>query len=194
MKRTTLNLIILFLITILSTPVFSQQAYHIKSHSLVVKGTSNIHDWTANAEKADGNFKLMVSDGKIAEVDAFSVRVVAKSLKGSKGDIMDRKIEDALDVDKNPYITFKSNGGTISEKSGTYKVTANGTLTIAGISQKVTIDALGKVLPNGDIEFSGTKKLRMTDYKVDPPKAMLGALTTGNEVILQFKVVLGDVL
>jgi len=49
------------------------------------------------------------------------------------------------------------------------------------------------VLPNGDIEFSGTKKLRMTDYKVDPPTAMLGALTTGDEVILQFKVVLGDV-
>ncbi len=193
MKRTTLNLVIILLTTLFSAPVFSQQAYRIKSHNLVVKGTSNLHDWTANAEKADGNFKLIVNEGKIAEVDAFSLKVDAKSLKGSKGNIMDKKIEDALDADKNPYISFKSGGGTVTEKSGTYKITANGILTIAGTSQKVTIDALGKVLPNGDIEFSGTKKLRMTDYKVDPPTAMLGALTTGDEVILQFKVVLGDV-
>lgn len=193
MTRTTLNLIMLLLGFIITESVFAQQVYQVKTHSIVVKGTSNLHDWTANAEKANGDFKVVVDDGKITEVNAVDFKVDAKSLKGSKGNIMDKKIENALDADKNPYISFKSTGGTVSEKSGTYKITANGTLTIAGFSQKVTIDALGKVLPNGDIEFSGTKKLRMTDYKIDPPTAMLGTLTTGNEIILLFKVVLGNV-
>lgn len=192
MKRTALNLVIMLLGFLLTAPVFAQQAYQVKSHSIIVKGTSNLHDWTANAQKANGKFNVKVDNGKLESVNAVDLKVDATSLKGSKGNIMDKKIEDALNADKNPYISFKSTGGAVTEKSGTYKVTANGILTIAGSSQKVTIDALGKVLPNGDIEFSGTKKLRMTDYNVDPPTAMLGTLTTGDEVILQFKVVLGN--
>ncbi len=112
MKRTTLNLVIILLTTLFSAPVFSQQAYRIKSHNLVVKGTSNLHDWTANAEKADGNFKLIVNEGKIAEVDAFSLKVDAKSLKGSKGNIMDKKIEDALVLIKIHIYPLVS-GGTV---------------------------------------------------------------------------------
>jgi polyisoprenoid-binding protein YceI len=192
MKRTALNLVVILIGFLFAAPVFAQQAYQVKNHSIIVKGTSNLHDWTANAEKANGNFNVVVNDGKIAAVNAVDLKVDAKSLKGSKGNIMDKKIAEALNANKNQYISFKSTGGTVTEKSGTYKVTANGILTIAGNSQRVTIDALGKVMPNGDIEFTGTKKLRMTDYKVDPPTAMLGTLTTGDEVILQFKVVLGD--
>lgn len=175
---------------LLPVSLLAQSTFEVKSHSIVVAGTSNLHDWTANAEKVNGNVKVKVDNGKIAAVQNVDLRVDAKSLKGSKGSIMDSKIEDALNADKNPYIQFKSTGGSVTEKSGSYKVSANGVLTIAGVSQNVTVDAVGKVLPNGDIEFSGTKKLKMTDYKVDPPKAMLGTLTTGDEITLSFKVIL----
>lgn len=193
MKRTALNLIIIILGVALSSPLLAQQTYQVKSHSIVVEGTSNLHDWTASAEQANGSFKVNVDDGRIASINAVELKVDAKSLKSSKGNIMNSKIIEALKAKKNPYISFKSTGGAVSEKSGTYKITANGVLTIAGTSQNVSVDAHGKVLPNGDIEFTGAKKLKMTDYNVDPPTAMLGTMTTGNEVTLTFKVVLKTV-
>lgn len=190
MKRTALNLAIILLGVLFSTSILAQEAYQVKSHSIVVAGTSNLHDWTANAEKVSGNFKVDVSNGKLTAINTVDVKVDASSLKGSKGSIMDNKIDDALEVKKNPNISFKANGGKVTENGGTYKVTANGVLTIAGVSQNVTIDAVGKLLPSGEIEFSGKKKIKMTDYKVEPPTAMLGTLTTGDEVTLSFKVVL----
>lgn len=192
MKSKILNLIILVLI-VLPFPMLAQQVFEVKTHSIVVAGTSNLHDWTANAEKVNGNFKVKVDNGKIAAVNAVDVKVDTKSLKSSKGGIMDSKIQDALDAKKNPTISFRSTSGTVNEKAGAYKISANGVLTIAGVSQNVVVDAVGKVLPNGDIEFTGTKKIKMTDYKVDPPTAMLGTLTTGDEVTLTFKIVLKTV-
>lgn len=187
MKKHILNLVAL--VWMLLPVTMMAQSYEVKSHSIIVAGTSNLHDWTANAQKVNGNIKLQVNNGKIAALQGVELRVDAKSLKGSKGSIMDSKIEDALNAKKNPYITFKSTSGTITEKAGSYKVLANGVLTIAGVSQNVTVEAIGKILPNGDIEFTGTKKLKMTDYKVDPPTAMLGTLTTGDDINLTFKVI-----
>lgn len=188
MKKITL----VFLLAGIMVPflIQAQQTYKIKSHNLVIAGTSNLHDWTATAEKATGLFTIKLNDNKIASVSAFDFKVDANSLKGSKGNIMNSKIVDALKAKKNPNITFKSTGGNFTEKAGVYRIAANGILTIAGKSQNVTVEAQGKLLPNGDIEFSGARKLKMTDYNIDPPTAMLGTMTTGNEITLNFKLTL----
>ncbi len=193
MKRITQNLIILLIGMTMPFMALAQQQYQLKSHSLVISGTSNLHDWTANAEKVNGTFKIAVDNNKVTGINAFELKVDATSLKGSKGNIMNSKIVDALNAKKHPNITFKSTGGNITEKSGVYKVLSSGVLTIAGKSQNISIEAQSKVLPNGDIEFTGTKKLKMTDYNIDPPTAMLGTMTTGDEITLTFKVVLKTV-
>lgn len=193
MKRLTLNLLIVLFATVVPFSVFAQKTYQVKSQNLVVSGTSNLHDWTANVSKANGSAQLDVTNGKLNSVQNIDLKVDAQSLKGSKGNIMDGKIKDALNAKKFPTITYKAAKGTVTEQSGTYKVTTNGTLTIAGVSQNVTLDAVGKVLPNGDIEFSGVKKLKMTDFKINPPTAMLGTLTTGNDITLNYKVVLSNI-
>jgi polyisoprenoid-binding protein YceI len=185
-----LALILLLAGTLIPFLSQAQQSYKIKSHNLIISGTSNLHDWTATAEKASGMFNIKFNEKKMASVNAFELKVDANSLKGSKGSIMNSKIIDALKAKKNPYITFKSTGGNLNEKSGVYKISVNGILTIAGKSQNVIVEAQGKMLPNGDIEFSGARKLKMTDYNIDPPTAMLGTLTTGDEVTLNFKLTL----
>lgn len=190
MNRKTLTLLIILLGVLLPVPLISQNTYIIKSCSIVVAGTSNIHDWTAEVGKSSGIFKLKVEKGKVASVQSVDLKVDAQSLTGSKGSIMNSKIKDALKSKKNPFITYESTSITVTDRSVNSKVVANGVLNIAGTPQNVSIEVTGKVLPNGDIEFSGTKKLKMTDYKVEPPKAMLGALTTANDVTLTFKVIL----
>ena len=43
---------------------------------------------------------------------------------------------------------------------------------------------------DGSITFNGSKKLKMTDYGIKPPTALLGTMTTGDEVEIVFQVTL----
>ena len=38
----------------------------------------------------------------------------------------------------------------------------------------------------GTIDFSGSQKIKMTDYGVTPPKALFGALVTGDDITISF--------
>jgi polyisoprenoid-binding protein YceI len=167
----------------------AQSIFEIASHSMTVAGTSNLHDWTAEVEKLKGSFMVKMMNGKIVDIQDFSIIIDAQSFKSSKGSIMNSKINDALSSKKHPQISYKlTKVEKLTENPGTYRVNTTGTLNIAGVNQTVSIDAIGKILPNGNIEFTGNKKIKMTDFKVEPPTAMFGALTTGDEVTLTFKV------
>ena len=63
-----------------------------------------------------------------------------------------------------------------------------GNLTIAGATKPLEIIFDAKVSSN-KIVLSGSKSLKMTDFKIDPPKAMFGTITTGDEVIIKFETV-----
>ena len=40
------------------------------------------------------------------------------------------------------------------------------------------------------ITFNGSYKLKMTEYKVDPPTAMLGAIKTGDGIEVKYNLIL----
>jgi hypothetical protein len=46
---------------------------------------------------------------------------------------------------------------------------------------KAMIPAKGKLV------FEGSQKIKMTDYGVSPPTALLGVLKTDNDIVLNFK-------
>lgn len=174
----------------LSTAIFAQTTYEVKSHNLLIEGTSNIHDWTAEVEDVKGTFNLKLEKGKLVDIEKLSVKVKANSLKGSKGSIMDSKINDALNTKKHPEILFSlSKVNSISEASGEFKISTLGQLNISGVTKSVNLSAVGKITSGGEIEFTGSTKLKMSDFKVDPPTAMFGALTTGDEITLTYRVV-----
>ncbi|HEV8515870.1 MAG TPA: YceI family protein, partial [Cyclobacteriaceae bacterium] len=67
---------------------------------------------------------------------------------------------------------------------------AVGNLTMAGETKPVTLEASGKLLPNGDIQIELSKTLNMTEYKMIPPTAMLGAIKVGEVVTVKLNIVL----
>lgn len=189
MKR-IIGLIVFAMVMVMSLAINAQTTYEVKSHSLVIEGTSNIHDWTADAEDVKGVFNLKVENGKIVEIDRLSVKVNAKSLKGSKGSIMNSKINDALNTKKYPEISF--NLSEVTSISGTpenFKINTNGQLKISGVTKPVALSAVGRVISGGEIEFSGTTKFKMSEFNVSPPTALFGALTTSDEIKLIYKIV-----
>lgn len=189
MKR-TIGIMVFVLAMALPFVMNAQIVYEVKSHSLTIEGTSNLHDWTADVEDVKGTFNIKVENGKIVDVPNLAIKVDATSLKGSRGNIMNSKINEALNSKKHPEITFRMNRvNSITENPGSYRLSTSGILNVSGVNRNVTLNAVGRILPGGDIEFSGTTKLKMSDFNVSPPTAMFGALTTGDEITLNYKVV-----
>lgn len=189
MKR-LIGIVAVGLVLALNTSILAQTHYEVKSHNVVIEGTSNLHDWTADVENLKGNFRIKVEDNKIVEIENLTVKVDANSLKGSRGNMMNSKIYEALNSKKHPEISYELRKvNSISENPGSFRLNTTGVLQVSGVSKPVNLNATGKLLPSGEIEFAGSTKIKMSDFSVKPPTAMFGALTTGDEVNLKYTVV-----
>jgi polyisoprenoid-binding protein YceI len=71
-------------------------------------------------------------------------------------------------------------------------VNLTGTLEMAGTTQPIDLVASYKVLPNGDFQITGNKNVKMSEYKMTPPKAMMGTIKVGDEVNIRFDITFSD--
>ncbi|ELR72488.1 hypothetical protein C900_01483 [Fulvivirga imtechensis AK7] len=152
-----------------------------------VSGTSSLHDWTMTSSEGKGEAVITAEAKALQSIEQLSVTMKAESLKSGKSG-MDGNAYKALKTGKNPDIKFNlKNVKSIEKKGDYYQVMAEGTLTIAGESR--TVDVVTKAYPNGNtIRFTGSKTFNMTDFKVDPPTALLGTIKTGDEITINFSL------
>jgi polyisoprenoid-binding protein YceI len=66
-----------------------------------------------------------------------------------------------------------------------------GDLTIAGKTRNIELTGMAYIKENGKILFDGSRSLKMTEYGIDPPTAMMGAMQVGDNVTIKFKVYFG---
>jgi len=57
---------------------------------------------------------------------------------------------------------------------------------MAGGSGIMSIPFKGKVLDDSTFQVKGTFSLKMTEFGIDPPTAMLGTLKTGDKITLDY--------
>jgi len=168
----------------------AQGNFRSAQFTLSIKGTSNLHDWESVAKEARANGSITVEDGTLKAIPSLTVEVPVKSIKSPKGSVMDNKTYDALKAKSNPNITFKLDKvNSLVKKGDAYDISATGSLSIAGVTNKIDMQVKGKT--SGDsVTFSGSKKMKMTDFKIDPPTALFGTMTTGNDIEIVFSVTL----
>ena len=152
--------------------------------SLSIHGTSSLHDWESVVNQVTGEFVLNND-----QIESLVLSVPVLSIKSKDEEkLMDKKTYEALKSNKNPLITFKLTQPAkpiISES--TAELTLTGDLTIAGITKKITFKSNG--IKNGATYiFRGNIPLKMSDFKIDPPTAMLGLIKTGDQINLKFNV------
>lgn len=168
---------------------FGQGEYRISNFSLAIKGTSNLHDWESTAKEVRANGSMTVAAGVLKSIQSLQVEIPVKMIKSAKGSIMDNKTYDALKANSNPNIVYKLEKVTsLNKKGDAYDINTSGYLSIAGATNKIDLYVSGKVGGDGSLTFSGSKKLKMTDYKIKPPTALLGTMTTGDEIEIVFQV------
>jgi hypothetical protein len=182
-----------FIILAGTAPLTAQDIYEINSYSkatsITVSGTSNIHDWNMTSPALVCS-ALMAYDNtgsaSTLNVSKFEFSVAVKTLKSGKGK-MDDKTYTALKADKHSIITYKLISATASSyKKDGFNIQSTGTLTIAGVTKQIDMMVACQVKPDGTIICVGSKKLKMTDYDVQPPTALLGTITSGNDITISF--------
>lgn len=176
------------LMMIFTLQISQAQTYQLSNatSTLVVDGTSNIHDWQINAENQQGKLTADFEDGKLTKIQQLDFSVTAESLKSGKSG-MDKNTYKALNTSKYKHIVFKLTkvNSITSSGSNTFKVATTGSLMIAGATKPIDITFDVKV-EGSKISLSGSKTLKMTDFGVDPPKAMFGTITTGDAIDIKF--------
>lgn len=151
--------------------------------SVLILGTSTVHDWESVAEDNSGTAMLRVEDNMLVTIDNLSFTAMVKGIKSGKRK-MDSKTYDAFDAKKNPEITFNFQELTnITEDS----LSAKGTLSMAGESRPVEM-MVGWSLEGPDtVVFSGVYTVSMPEYKMKPPTAVFGTIKTGEDVRVEFR-------
>jgi len=162
-----------------------------KDYTVTILGTSNLHNWNETVGTVFGDGSATWNADGSFDLDAINLKMQVNSIKSDMGSIMNNNTYKALKEDHNPQIVFTLNTPVKSIKAGAIvtTVSAKGTLTIAGVTKN--IDMLIKVAaPNhGYLTFEGSQTVKMTDYGISPPTALLGTLRTGNDITINFKTV-----
>ncbi len=181
-KKTTLLAGFLLLTTSL---VFSQKAYTLKSHKMSIDGTSSLHDWTSDVTKVEWAGQLTIDGTSVKAIQNVVVTIAVESIKSEKGGMMDDKTYEAFKYEKNPSIIFKLTDATVNGNN----IQANGTLTMAGVTKPIVMNVAAKVSGDGSVHLSGSQKINMKDYKMTPPKAVMGTIKVGEKVTFLFEMV-----
>jgi polyisoprenoid-binding protein YceI len=164
----------------------AQQSYRQTGTPVfTIAGTSTMHDWTMTSSVATYNATFEVNaDGTPAKLTQVTMTLPAESLK-SKEKAMDKNAYKSLNTDKFKDITFQLTSSKINGKT----INCNGNLTISGTTKPVDVDVTYEV-KSGTLVCKGSKKIKMTEFKVVPPSFMFGTIKTGDDITINFEVTL----
>jgi polyisoprenoid-binding protein YceI len=176
-------------VLILLVAVFSVTAQTVfqsvpNGNLLVIKGTSNLHNWETKGQQVTGELYTTVEQNMIKQIVRVSIKIPVVSIKSGKS-LMDSKTYEALNSEKFPNISYQSNTINLPRNN---EITSIGQLTIDGVTKSKMLVATYVVGSDGRISIKGSVKLKMTEFNIKPPTALLGSLKTGDDVEIQFEV------
>jgi polyisoprenoid-binding protein YceI len=142
-----------------------------------------------SARQLSGNAQFNLSEkNDLVSVSALTFVLPVHNLKGDKESMNDNAYE-ALKADDYKNITFVMTSSKIDSKGGNkYAIHANGNLTIAGVTRPIIMEVAAQVNADGTVSCSGTQALKMSEYKIDRPSFMFGAMKTGDDLKLSYSL------
>jgi len=169
---------------------------HIEERSrLFIEGTSNINSFEClcNDRFNPKNVRVSVDDDR----ETISFFGTTLALKTAALDCDNSKINKdlctALKADEYPTIDIvlheaSVHGASFNERDWT-DIKATATLTITDQSRKVSLAVKGRKLSGNRFRFVSIKKLKMTDFGVEPPTALFGLVRVRNHITINFNLI-----
>lgn len=185
MKRTALCLTLLISLATIA----AADRYTTSKGSMVrIEGTSSLHAWKMEGTTLNGQVvapPLEQWQNGTASTDV-TVTIPVRSLK-SEHKKMDQLMANALKAKTNPEIRYAMTSAVLAKPGIPFAVDTKGKLTIAGVTRDVAMQVTGTRDSDGTYMLTGKLPIRMSDYGVKPPTAMLGTIKTGNDVTVTFR-------
>jgi polyisoprenoid-binding protein YceI len=154
---------------------------------IMITGTSNLHDWEETVEKFDVAMVMEFEKNEILGIDHVHFNCKSGSIS-SDNSIMTNKTMDALRTEKYPEIVFTMVSiDKLTSVNGKFSGVLTGDLSLAGVIKRISIAFSGHY-ENNRIKIAAVKDINLTDFKIKPPTAMMGALKTGENVVISFQL------
>jgi polyisoprenoid-binding protein YceI len=167
---------------------------NIDSESLLqVSGTSTVHAWTCGVETFEGAIEAdpaaAPASSLVEALTRVQVTVPIAGLECRNG-TMNKKAHEALGGKSHPTIQYALTSARVAsiDADGWTVLDTAGRLTIGGAERPIQMLVRGLALPDGRYRFTGSVSVKMSDFDVKPPTAMLGTMRTGDAVDIEFDV------
>ncbi|MEQ8879775.1 MAG: YceI family protein [Cyclobacteriaceae bacterium] len=180
-----MKLLSIILLGLFSLHSFSQARFHPAVSQIAVQGTSSLHDWESQVKMEEVQVELHLEDTDPLLLGHLRVTIPVKSIESGER-LMDNKTYDALKAEKHPVIQYEA---AVFEYREDKVVVSVGKLKIAGTERNIPVTANFKIDPNNQISFTGSVSFKMTDFNISPPTAMFGTMKTGDEVTIEYKII-----
>lgn len=181
---------------LLALPLHAQQSELslTSDYSMEIEGTSNVRDWGAEVPSMEGT--LILRDGAVDELSSLSPEdLISLELRIPVEDIetdsrrLTSNIHKYLKEDDQPVITFELQRIISVEPIGNgAAIQAEGVVTAAGKAHTTVMTVTAEQAGNGGVQFTGSQQLKMTDFDIEPPTAMLGAIRAVDELTVNYTV------
>lgn len=188
MKKFAMPMVALMMFSAVATS-FAEK-YSSKSHSMMINGTSTLHDWKTPVKTVSAQGDITLSNTDLQTISSLYFEAISKSIKSEK-ESMDEKIYDALKADSYDKITYKlTKVNSIKKVGNEFEINSSGQLSIAGSTQQCDMIVKAKVLPTGEIQFDGSKDIKLSQFGIERPSAMLGTIKCGDDLKITFSLVM----
>lgn len=177
-----------------------RQVYEIRPASqIILNGSSNVNSFTFSSATIvgqghiDTSAQTMDAGDQIRQaVDAFFKVEVNTFDSGNSR--MNRDMYDALKAEEHPYIEFELLSlqfeRYISPSEALFS--AHGALRVAGVEKSISLQVTVVQLESELYHLQGCKEIQMTDYNVEPPKALLGLVQARDQLTVEFNIYAGQ--
>lgn len=159
--------------------------------SVLVTGTSTLHNWKMDLKIFDCNANFIMESSRLTSIDKVAFICKTTDLK-SYNSLMDKKAYYALKSGIFPEIKFNGiSPMEIPVNNNKFTDNLRGNLFIAGKSITVSIPINGTLSSINGINIiavSGETNLKLSDFNIVPPTAMLGAFKTGDGITVSFSL------
>lgn len=162
---------------------------------LWISGTSTVRSFecaaTTFSARIEASESTVVSDvvAGTKSVTAVEVTVPAMQLD-CKNDKMNEHMLKALKAKEFADIVFRLESYSLERAGDGTHARLNGTLTLGGVTKPISLAAIAGPGTDDALRITGAYPLRMTEYGLQPPKLMLGALKVNELVTVNFDLLL----
>jgi len=151
---------------------------------VMITGSTNMNEFHLDYRESDFSGIPSCVQGKD---DTFRFLIPAGRIK-AESKMMRTDFLEMIHADKYPDIVITLGENIVGDLRGSSILNHRIGLTLNGVTNNYQVKSVKEEGPSGQWLLSGAVKIRLSNFKIDPPKKFLGLVKVNDEVLINFKI------